>query len=75
MRQLTDLQAFDALPVEEKIRHVQDLWDRIAASPGDIEVTPAQRDELERRLRDHEENPGEYITWEELRARLEKKWR
>ena len=59
---------FDELSVPEKILRVQDLWDRIA---GGLELTPAQREELERRLRDHEENPGQYTSWEDLRRRLE----
>lgn len=63
--------SFDELSVSEKILHVQDLWDRIARSGEEIELTDAQRDELERRLRDHEEHPGDYTTWTELRQRLE----
>jgi putative addiction module component (TIGR02574 family) len=62
---------FEELNVPEKILRVQDLWDRIAKAPSDVELTPAQRTELARRLRAHEENPGEYTSWEELRRRLE----
>jgi putative addiction module component (TIGR02574 family) len=66
-----DKRPFDDLSVPEKILHVQDLWDRIAQAPDELEVTEAQRVELERRLRAHEDNPGSYTTWEELRQRLE----
>lgn len=60
------------LSVDEKIRRVQDLWDDIARSPRDVELTPAQLEEAERRLREYERNPQPCVSWEELRARLER---
>lgn len=62
---------FEELNVPEKILRVQDLWDRIAKALDDVAPTPAQLTELERRLQAHEENPGEYRSWENLRRRLE----
>ena len=59
------------LSVPEKIIRVQDLWDDIARSPRDVEITPAQREEAERRLRKHEDHPGEYSSWDEIKRRLE----
>ena len=35
------------------------------------ELTDAQRAEIERRLERHEENPGKYSTWDEIRRKLE----
>ncbi len=70
MRRESDDRDFGELSVPEKIVRVQDLWDQIADTPDDVELTEAQSTELERRLRAHEENPGEYISWEELRQRL-----
>ncbi|MBK8233900.1 MAG: addiction module protein [Candidatus Eisenbacteria bacterium] len=61
----------DELSVPEKILLVQDLWDDIARSPRDVELTPTQREEAERRLLAHESNPRAYRTWEEIRSRLE----
>lgn len=71
MRDESDNRPFDELSVPKKILHVQDLWDQIANSPEGVDLTAAQRTELERRLRSHEETPGDYTTWEELRHRLE----
>ena len=62
---------FDELSVPEKIQLVQDLWDRNAQRPQDVELTTEQIEEAERRLREHEKNPGKTVTWEELRRRLE----
>jgi len=75
MRRESDDRDFGELSVPEKIVRVQDLWDQIADTPDDVELTEAQRAELDRRLRAHEENPGEYISWEELRQRLVAKFR
>ena len=38
------------LPIEERIRLVEDLWDSIAADQNAIRLTDAQKEELERRL-------------------------
>ena len=53
-----------------KIRRVQELWDRIADSQDDVGLTDAQRLELERRLEAHEDDPGNYHSWSEIRRRL-----
>jgi putative addiction module component (TIGR02574 family) len=38
------------LPLDERIKLVEDLWDSIAADQKALPVTPAQRAELDRRL-------------------------
>ena len=38
------------LPVEERIKLVEDLWDSIAADQQAMPLTAEQRDELDRRL-------------------------
>ena len=57
--------------VPEKILRVQDLWDDIARFPQAVELTPEQREEVERRLRSHERAPGEYSSWGVVKHRLE----
>jgi len=59
------------LSTAEKILRVQDLWDEIVSSPGEIPLTEAQRSEAERRLIEHEQNPKECSTWDEVKHRLE----
>ena len=61
----------ESLSVPEKILGVQDLWDEIARRSQEVEITPAQREEAERRLRRHERTPGDYASWDEVRRRLE----
>ena len=61
----------DDLSVSEKILRVQDLWDDIARSSREVEITPAQREEAERRLREHESDPRPCSSWDEIKQRLE----
>ena len=62
-------QAFEDMSPAERIRHVQDLWDRISARPEDVPVTGAMKAELDRRLAEHQAAPADVIPWEELKAR------
>ena len=63
----------DALTVAKKIQHVQDLWDAIAAEADDLALTPAQRKELERRLRAHDADPEATSPWHKVRRRVRTK--
>ena len=55
----------------ERIQLAEDLWDSVAAQP---ELLPAlldeQRREIERRVAEHERDPGSALTWEDVRQRL-----
>lgn len=42
------------LPVEERIRLVEDLWDSIAADRKALPITPEQQAELDHRLKAYE---------------------
>lgn len=48
------------LPLDERIRLVEDLWDSIAADRMALPLTAPQRNELDRRLDayDLDKNPG-----------------
>ncbi len=60
-----------ALSVSERIQLAEDLWDSVAVADADIPLTPAQVEELDRRLDDLERNPDAGVPWEVARARLE----
>lgn len=66
----SEQRSFDEMSIPEQIQHVQDLWDRIAQSSDGVGPTVVQREELERRVRDHESKPGSYSSWKEIRDRL-----
>ncbi|MBK9216843.1 MAG: addiction module protein [Chloracidobacterium sp.] len=52
------------LPIPERIRLVEDIWDSIAAESGSVELTQGQMDELERRIEYHVANPEDTVPWE-----------
>ncbi len=54
----------------ERILYVQDLWDRIAEHPDDVEVSEAWRAELDRRMSAHQADPSAAIPWEQVKANL-----
>ena len=57
----------ERLSIAERLRLVEDLWDSIAA---DTPLTDAQRNELDRRLADHEANPDDVVSWEEVQSSI-----
>ncbi len=67
---LIDLAEVLQLPVAERIRIVEAIWDSIAQTPEAIELTEEQKAELDRRLKALEKNPEEGSSWAEVRSRV-----
>lgn len=65
-----DLSEILRLPVSERIAVVQQIWDSVAADADAIPVTPEQREELDRRLKEHEENPDDVVEWSDVEKRI-----
>ena len=59
---------FERLSIEEKIEYVQSLWDRIAADVDSVPLAEWQKQLLDERLKDHDDNPGSGIPWSQVRA-------
>ena len=59
-----------ALPVEERVRLVEAIWDSISAVPDALPLTQWQKDELDRRLAEFEADPDSGATLEEVFARI-----
>lgn len=62
------------LPVRERIRLVEDLWDSIASDQSALSLSSAQKAELDKRLRAYEETkdpgrPGDEVI-SEIRRKL-----
>jgi putative addiction module component (TIGR02574 family) len=56
------------MSVEDRIALALAIWDSIAAEPHPPLLTEAQRQELQRRLDDHQANPNDVTPWEEIKA-------
>jgi putative addiction module component (TIGR02574 family) len=65
--------SFDQMTTAERILHVQDLWDRIAAEADSVPLSEVQRAELRRRLADHEAHPEASIPWKVAREQVRRR--
>ena len=62
---------FKDLPISERIQLVEDIWDSIAEeTPVSLQLSAADRAELQRRIAAHQADPSSSIPWEEVRASL-----
>ena len=59
-----------ALPVAERMRLVEAIWDSISSVPDALPLTQWQMDELDRRLAELEADPDSGATLEEVFARI-----
>jgi putative addiction module component (TIGR02574 family) len=59
-----------ALPVPERMRLVEAIWDSISAVPEALPLTQWQREELDRRLAEFEADPEAGSTLEDVFARI-----
>jgi putative addiction module component (TIGR02574 family) len=64
---------FDLSPAE-KLQLVEDLWDDLAAAPEAVPIYDWQKEELARRKANFEKNPSPGVTWEEVQARIRKRY-
>ena len=74
MTQLLDRLNIRNLSVAERIQLVGEIWNSIAEDEGEIEITEAQWEEIERRLQRYRENPEIAIPWDVLKERIQS-WR
>jgi len=58
------------LSVAERIQIVEDIWDSIRQNPDEISLSETEKQELEKRLENYEQNPSEGIEWEALKKNL-----
>jgi len=58
------------LPVEERLSLAEAIRDSLPEGSYSDELTDEMKAELDRRLADMEENPGDEYTWKEVGERL-----
>ena len=61
-----------ALPLAEQIELCRNLWGEIIESK---ELTPDEADFIDRRLQDHLDHPDDIVSLEEVKAKLDVKYR
>ena len=59
-----------SLTVSERILLAEALWDSIVAEQAGIELTDAQKEELDRRLAAFEIDQDEGSSWSSVKARI-----
>lgn len=57
-----------ALPVQDRLRLIGEIWDSITAIPEAVVLTDEQRKELDTRLEAYRKDPQKVIPWEEVKA-------
>ncbi len=64
----------DRLSVDERLALIEAIWDSIAEEADLLPIPQSHKDELDRRLLAHQDNPRAGASWEEVKARLMKKY-
>ena len=62
------LHEVDSWPVDDRIRLVQEVWDRLVDQGSEPGLTEAQAIEIDRRLADYKASPENVVPWEEVKA-------
>jgi putative addiction module component (TIGR02574 family) len=56
------------LPPEERLRLVELIWESLSASPSSVPLSDAHRSVIEERLAEHERDPDDVISRDEVLA-------
>jgi putative addiction module component (TIGR02574 family) len=67
---VNDIPEIVKLSTPEKILLVEDLWDSIASDEANVPVLQSHLEELDKRLKSYESDPGNLLSLEELQARI-----
>jgi len=63
----------DRLSIDDRISLVTAIWDSVAKETPDV-LHENQRQELARRIAEHDANPDDVIPWEEIREQALKRF-
>jgi putative addiction module component (TIGR02574 family) len=58
------------LSKDERLKLIEELWDSLTTAPGDLALTEAQRDELDRRLDEMDRDDVLGIPWNEVVSQI-----
>ena len=58
------------LPVTERVKIVQAIWDSVSEVPEPFPLTRAEREKLDRRLEAYRRDPEATSPWSEVKERI-----
>lgn len=58
------------MSLDDRIELVEAIWDSIAMETEKLELTEAQKHELDRRMADLDARPDDVLTWDEIKTRV-----
>jgi putative addiction module component (TIGR02574 family) len=64
---LTEVQSW---PPEDRLRLIEEVWDGLSHEVGPPELTPELADLLNRRMAALDAEPGDVLTWDEIKAHV-----
>jgi putative addiction module component (TIGR02574 family) len=64
----TDIAEILKLPVDERLRLLELIWESIAANPSAVPLSDAHRAVVDERLAEHARNPDDVLTRDEVLA-------
>ena len=64
----TVLAEVESWSIEDRIRLVQEIWDRLTDQGHEPELSDAMKVEIDRRLAAHVANPDAAIPWDQVEA-------
>ncbi len=64
---LTEVQSW---PPEDRLRLIEEVWDRLSDEGYESELTEELKDLLDRRLAALDADPGNVVTWDEIKAHV-----
>jgi putative addiction module component (TIGR02574 family) len=70
---ISDIPEITKLSTPEKILLVEDLWDSITSDESVVPVPHSHMEELDKRLKKYESAPGNLLSLEELRTKIERR--
>jgi putative addiction module component (TIGR02574 family) len=68
---IATLDQIKTLDLSDRIQLVQAIWDSIADEEAYPELTDDEKQELDRRIAEHNAEPDHVLTWEELKASIQ----
>ena len=59
--------------VEDRLRLIQAVWDSLVDEDAPIELSEAQKSDLQRRCAELDTSPENVLTWEQIKAHIKRK--